>query len=248
MMCRLRMPRAVVVTTNPQASARSGQFDHGAHRRFPAALRRFAVVVLCVSAGLLSGCNDAKPQSSQTRNDTNAMRDIRIMGRKSDDAPAPTIDPTKIESRDDIVGVNQYWVQDPWIRDPSTNRVTGFMVATYFVSSATEKGAFVKGDILVTVNWLRTYSTGPVERTPLYQWELNESQSTGFRVRKKAVMGYYYGLVLKWPDNIDVAGKQIEIQISYRRASGGQVLKSTPRTFRIDPPARHAAPSMGAQR
>ncbi|MBL8879226.1 MAG: hypothetical protein JNG88_08910 [Phycisphaerales bacterium] len=191
---------------------------------------------------LVAGCVDAKPQPTQSKSDPNSLRDVRIIGRKNDDAPVPAIDPTKIEARDDIVGVNQYWGQDPWIRDPSTSRVSGFSVATYFVSSATEKGAFVKGDIVVHLNWLRTYASGEIERTPLYEWELNESQSMGFRIRKKSVMGYFYGLVLKWPETIDVSGKHIEIQISYRRLAGGAMVKSAPRTFRIEPAARHAVP------
>lgn len=197
-------------------------------------------MLLCVVQ--MIGCVDAKP--STNKSDPSALNNLRIMGRKSQEAPAPTIDPTKIEARDDVVRISQFWGQDPWIKDPATGRVTGISVATYFVSSGTEKGVFVKGDVQVTVNWLRANLHGQVERTPVYEWRLNESQSTSFRVRKKAIMGYYYGLVLKWPDEIDLSGKQIEIQISYLRQDGGTV-KSAPRSFRVEPTPRVKLPYVG---
>lgn len=197
---------------------------------------------------LLTGCSDASPSPTSSKPDAAAKaQDVRIMGRKSDDAPAPTIDPMRVETRDDIVRVHQFWSQDPWIKDPSTGRVTGFSVATYFVSSATEKGAFVSGDIQVMVYWLRPLPNGDFERTLAYQWDMNELQASSFRVRKKAILGYYYGLVLKWPETLDLSGKQIEVQIAYRRGDGG-VVRSSPRGFRIEPPPRIRAPYTEARR
>lgn len=194
------------------------------------------------------GCSDAPLSPTQAKPGAGGKSaDVRIMGRKSEDAPAPTIDPMRIETRDDIVRVHQFWSQDPWIKDPSTGRVTGFSVATYFVSSMTEKGAFVSGDIQVMVYWLHPTPNGDYERMLAYQWDLNETQASSFRVRKKAILGYYYGLVLKWPETLDLSGKQIEVQITYRRSDGG-IVRSSPRGFRIESPLRTRASYTEARR
>ena len=144
------------------------------------------------------------------------------------------IDPVKIKTGDDIVNIVQFWPQPPWLQQG--DRIVGFKVTTYFVSGQTEKGAFVPGTIFAWVYELVPDGAGGRERKLAYVWELDEAEALGFRVNKRSVMGYHYGFVLRWPEDITLEGKLIEIQFGYERLDKGVVLGSSQR-FRVPMPA-----------
>jgi len=154
----------------------------------------------------------------------------------------PTIDPTAVPTRDDIASIVQFWPTVPWIKDGATGRVNGFRATVYFISSADELGAFVSGTIMARVFVLTPDARGNVERRPVYQWGLDEQAAMPFRVRKRATGGYYYGMVLKWPDELDLSGRQVEIVFSYIRGDGVEV-KATPRSYRVPATPRMRTPA-----
>lgn len=148
--------------------------------------------------------------------------------------PPPPIDVERVVLRDDIVVIRQFWSHLPWIVGEN-DRIAGFFATTYFVSGETEKGAFVPGRILAWLYELLRQTDGTSKRQVVHTWELDHDAAMGFRVRKLAVGGYYYGLVLSWPPDIDVSGKLIEIELGYERTDG-RVIVAKPRRFRVPLP------------
>jgi hypothetical protein len=121
--------------------------------------------------------------------------------------------------RDDVVAIRQFPPPQPWLRD-ADNRITGLCLRTYFVSAATDKGVFVPGTISVRMCTLRARPGGGYERTPAHQWVFDARTAEAFRVRRQSPMGFSYGFVLRWPQELNLMGQRIEVVISYQRADG----------------------------
>ncbi len=195
----------------------------------PGSRTRLAGMALALAL-LFAGCETSQP-----------TRSARPGGRAGTDKSGQNrIDSTKVETRDDIVQIVQFWSQNPWLQD--SERVRGFKVTVYFVSGETEKGAFVPGNIMVWVYELVPTARRRYERKLVHVWELNQAEATGLRVNKLAVGGYYYGFPLQWPRELSLEGKQIEIQFGYERASNKQVVLSSPRRFRVPIPFEFVPP------
>jgi hypothetical protein len=146
---------------------------------------------------------------------------------------ANEIDPTRIRTVDDVVNIAQFWPQTPWLQ--VGDRIVGFKVTVYFVSGQAEKGVFVPGNIFVWLYELTPTERGTRERKLVHVWQFNESEALGFRVNKHGVMGYYYGFPLRWPTELALEGKLIEIQFGYERTDE-QVVLSSARRFRVPVP------------
>ncbi len=149
------------------------------------------------------------------------------------------IDPTKIETRDDIFQIVQFWPQMPWLQ--RTDRVVGFKVTVYFRSGETRLGAFVPGNIFVWVYELQPAARGRRERKLAHMWELDQAGALGYRVRKRSIQGYYYGFPLRWDDGLGLEGKLVEIQFGYERGNK-QLVLSEPRQFRVPVPVGYVPP------
>jgi len=143
------------------------------------------------------------------------------------------IDPTRIETRDDIFEIVQFWPQLPWLQ--KGNRVVGFKVTVYFRSGETELGAFVPGNICVWLHVLEPRAGGGREARLAHTWEFDQLQSVRYRVTRRAIGGYYYGFPLIWPTDLELEGKLIQIQFGYERGDG-RIVRSEPRQFRVPVP------------
>jgi hypothetical protein len=155
------------------------------------------------------------------------------------------IDPTKIETRDDVFQIVQFWPQLPWLQKGS--RIVGFKVTVYFWSGETQHGTFVPGNILVWLHELEPTADGHREPRLVHMWEFDEREALAFRVRRRSVQGYYYGFPLTWPEELTLEGKQIEIQFGYERTNE-QVVLSEPRQFRVPVPVGYRPPKEEAGR
>jgi hypothetical protein len=155
------------------------------------------------------------------------------------------IDPTTVETRDDIFSIIQFWPQYPWLQ--SSDRIVGFKVTVYFRSGKTQLGTFVPGTIFV---WLYELvpsgEGGRRERELAYGWELDEAEALSYRVTKRAIGGYYYGFPLTWPSELALEGKLVEIQFGYERADSKLIL-SEPRQFRVPVPYVYEPPVEGTE-
>jgi hypothetical protein len=209
--------------------------------RQPSAVSRRPFMPSCLRAFVLSavafcpGCQSPQPEPSKGPEP--------ILGRSHAEAPKPeTIDVAKVPERDDIVGVYRFWLPVPWLTD-SVGRIIGFQVRVYFQSAATGKGVFVPGSIYV---WLREIEPDPesgIRRRDLHLWELDRDAAYGYRVTMEAVLGYSYGFFLQWPENLDLEGREIEVQFGYERRDG-TLIRDRAHPMRVPAPSdlRHSRP------
>jgi hypothetical protein len=174
--------------------------------------RPVATGILLAAAALICGCEALAPRGAAAR---------------ADQADA------------DIVEVYSYLEGDPWVRD-GDGRIVALKMRAYFVSSATGKGRFVPGLVRGQVFLTLPRKAGGYERFRLYEWELNELETQGFRLKKPSVLGDSYGLVLRWPDKLNIMGHNIEVTISYQRGDGREI-KAPTRQLSVPLPPRYTA-------
>lgn len=197
----------------------------------PADRRRWPALLAALAWLPLAGCQPGN-RAKDPYQDIRGPQAIEVRG-------APEIDPTVVPTQDDIVQVMRF-VRDPifvWDAD----RPSGVVMSVYLVSAESQKGVFGRGPIEVTIHELR-HGRGGVERATVHTWRLTESDAMGFRVRKRSVLGYYYGLMLKWPKELDLSGREIELTISYTRGDG-RVVSTAPIRRRVPVPFGAAPPS-----
>jgi hypothetical protein len=137
----------------------------------------------------------------------------------------------KEPKRNDIVRLVQFWNPSPWLYD-STSRVIGFKVPTYFISSETEKGAFVTGKVFAWMHLVEPNEQGELFRRTVHMWQIEPDEVFQFASRKKAIGGFFHGFMLTWPTSLDVAGRTIEIEFGYQRDDAHLVMGSA-RTFLV---------------
>jgi hypothetical protein len=152
-------------------------------------------------------------------------------------APGPAI-PTGRELRDDIVAIQQFPPTNPWVRDEA-GRVVGLLTRVYFLPSAgqkeTPKGVFVPGVIKAALYAMVPREHGGLARVPVTEWSFDRREAEGLRINHPSVMGESYGLVLRWPASADVAGREIQLVLSYERMDGERVVRRGTR-FRVPLP------------
>ena len=129
---------------------------------------------------------------------------------------------TALGAADDVVAIRQFYNPLPWLRD-ADGRIMGMYTRVYLVSSRTAKGAFGSGPITVTTTRLRPRAEGGYDREPLHDWTFDEQAARGFRVVKTSKLGDSYGFVLRWPPDLDLMGRRIEVTFHYRRADGRMI-------------------------
>lgn len=147
-----------------------------------------------------------------------------------------------VHADSDIVEVYSYLEGDPWVRD-GDGRIVALKVRAYFVSTNTGKGRFVPGLIRAQMALSLARKSGGYERFRLYEWELNEFETQGFRLKKPSVLGDSYGLVLRWPDKLNIMGQNVEVTVGYKRGDGREIKAPTrqlavplpPRYTKLDP-------------
>lgn len=156
--------------------------------------------------------------------------------------PQKTIDAQTIPTQDDIYEVVHFWQQLPWLYEG--NKPVGFKVPTYFLSSQTRKGTYVSGPIFVSLFRFDRAKGPEFARQLAYRWELSPADAMPFRIAKQTLLGYGYGFMLKWPDELDVAGREIDVEISYQRGDG-RTIKGSSKRLRVPSGPDIAAPARG---
>lgn len=143
--------------------------------------------------------------------------------------PGTEVDTRRVELRDDITDISCRWKDPIWIH--KAGDVVGFRVPVFFISSETRLGAFVSGDIQVNL-YLLEREQDEVLRGLVHTWELSPEKAADFRLRRTVVGGYMYGLILAWPEEFDLHGRHIEIEIQYIRGDG-QTISYPPKLYRV---------------
>lgn len=120
--------------------------------------------------------------------------------------------------RDDIVAIHQFLPNPPWVRDDD-GRASGLRPRVYFISAETGRGVFVPGPFAVDLVERVPTSDG-YERILRHTWSFSHREALGFRITKSSAMGESYGLVLRWPDELELGGTEIQLLYRYQRGDG----------------------------
>lgn len=143
---------------------------------------------------------------------------------------------------DRIVAIRHFYAQRPWFHD-SDGKVIGFTVRTYFVSGETDKGVFVPGRITVTMNVLERSLEGGFDQTFAHRWTFSEREAASFRyvTDRVALLGDSYGFVLRWPPDLELMGRRIDVQFTYERTDG-RIIAGPRRQFQVELPSGFPRP------
>lgn len=158
---------------------------------------------------------------------------------------------------DDIVAIMQYHAAEPWLRDEE-GRVTGITARVYFLAARPGrgdfKGYFVPSAFSAGVYAMLRRTDGTYARELAYEWHFDPALAAAFRVTKPSLMGESYALPLRWPAELNLMGREIQIEVRYQRRDGNMVVKRGSR-FRVPVPSgpiaeppRAAAPAPAASR
>lgn len=162
-------------------------------------------------------------------------------GGVSEQQQAAAVDPTRIEERDDIYEVVNFWANEPWLREGG--RVVGFRVSTRFVASESNKGAFVPGRIFI---WLYGYEPnfdGVVQRKLLHVWEMDRNEAMGWRITRRTRTGLAYWFLMRWPDELNLQGRRIDVEVGYERVRDKRLIMSGTKLLEVPSSAPAPAPA-----
>ena len=130
----------------------------------------------------------------------------------------------------DIVHVFLIYPTVPWLvfDDQGGGVVDGFTCSAYLISpvydpvsgKVHEKGVFGTGTIVVEMYRLDRDAAGGEISALVQTWELPPDKAMKFRGRKPKLLGWGYGLRLKWDKDVKVAGEDVAIVVKYVRDDG----------------------------
>lgn len=158
--------------------------------------------------------------------------------------------------RDDIVEIHQYLMRPAWLKDEE-GRINGLRVRTYFLPAALPgkeiaKGVFVSGRFTCSLYALGPRPDGTYQRELVHSWSFDAREAAGFRVTEASIMGDSYGLFLIWPEEVDLPGREVMLEVQYQRRDGRVVAYRgarmlVPGPVRVSPAARTRSRPYGRQ-
>ncbi|MCG8408765.1 MAG: hypothetical protein MI923_26465 [Phycisphaerales bacterium] len=187
--------------------------------------RNISISAVLMFCALISGCMHpivAEDWGAPPKNETVLTSDLGPVTIPDEDAVS------------DIVRVNKIFGQFPWLsfNSDGSDRINGFKCSIYLEGSqSNSKGVFGNGTIVVTMFRLDTGPNGEVA-TPVFEWMLPPDVAYQFRAKEPTLLGWGYGLRLKWDDNVKVVGSKIAILIKYVR-DDGSVVRSSRKVLRV---------------
>jgi len=125
---------------------------------------------------------------------------------------------------------------DPWINfNPELYpNPDGISVMLYLISGRTGKGAFGDGVIRATMYVLEPGPDGKRKRRKVHEWRFEPDEAYPYRIKKKYLIGWAYGLRLCW-GKADVLGKEIALVFEFERRDG-KIIRAQPKLLRVPPP------------
>lgn len=136
-----------------------------------------------------------------------------------------------------IIRVHKFFPPSPWLSfsGDGTGRAEGVRCTVYLEGPEGPQGVFGDGTIVVSMFEIRLAVNGRDEAMKLHEWELSPEEAYPWRAKQKTAMGWGYGLRLQWPDDLDVAGKQVAFVIRYVRTDG-RVVGSSRQVLKVPIP------------
>ena len=143
---------------------------------------------------------------------------------------------------ENVIQIHKFFATEPWLRFRRDAELDGIKVnALYLVDGRTGKGAFGEGTIVVNLYRIDREPSGDDVATMVYEWSYDTEQAMPFRSTKRSMLGWGYQLRLHWGE-LELAGKQIELEILFER-SDGRVVGSPTTRFRV-PVLRSRRPTL----
>ncbi len=202
--------------------------------------RHKCVFFLAASAIMLTtACSDARWNWWEPADDS-SRRNAPVPVTSGSGNKQPTVTVVSEEERSDIVQVINFIPTNPWlVFDPLEGKVDGFKSTVYLAAPLKGERSGVKGffgDGTIIVQMFRAEpdeTTGKDRMELVHTWELPPEESYQWRARDMSILGWGYGLRLRWPEDLDVAGRKVSFLISYRRSDGRLISSSRPIVRRV---------------
>lgn len=179
----------------------------------------------CILA-LVTGCGEQGGVAQQQQQPLKPIRTSSI-------EPKPISAPPSAEESN-IIRVNKIFDSFPWLSFASdgSGRVDGFKCAVYLEGARSTKGVFGTGTLVVSMYRLDADALGREVPTEVQCWTFTRDEAMQFRAREMKMLGWGYGLRLRWDDQVKVSGKKIAVVIKYVR-DDGRVVSSSRKVLRV---------------
>jgi hypothetical protein len=140
-----------------------------------------------------------------------------------------------------IVRVSKFFSSEPWLSfdDDGSGRINGFRCTVYLEGAGSPLGVFGTGTIIVAMFRLDRDPLGREIATPLQEWEMPADKAYPWRSKNRTLLGFGYGMRLRWDEQLKVAGKQVAFMVKYVR-DDGHIINSSRQVLKV--PLRGAAP------
>lgn len=136
-----------------------------------------------------------------------------------------------------VTGVAAFYAPySPWIWNDDRSKVIGLAINALYLTGPNSLGVFGDGAIQPRIYVLEG-PPGPAAEKPrlVKEWSFDPQQALPWRANKRTALGWGYGLRLIWGDELDLAGKEVRITVSFER-SDGKIFHSGQKDFEV--PAR----------
>jgi hypothetical protein len=135
----------------------------------------------------------------------------------------------------DVLGVHAYFhPYNPWIWDEARTRPRGIVIQALYLEGPGDPVQGVFGDGVIRPKmFTKVVDANGREQWPLVkEWAFDVDAAMPFRSKKPTAQGYGYALYLPWGDEVDVAGREIRMVVTFERADG-QTITSAKKDFRV---------------
>lgn len=189
--------------------------------------RRLSCAVLLCATSAWSGCTQQEMS-------------------KWESAKHPLLGPPSAPVETNIVRVNKFFSQTPWLsfKNDGSKKVDGVSFSLYLEGPSAPKGVFGTGTIVVTMYRLDTDPLGKEVATQVKEWVMTSDEAYPWRAKTPTALGWGYGMRLNWGDGVEVAGKQIALVAKYVREDG-RVVSSSRQVLKV--PANGAKTSFASR-
>jgi hypothetical protein len=160
-----------------------------------------------------------------------------VTGPSGDKTPTVTI--VSEDERSDIIQVINFIPTNPWlIFDPLDGKVDGFKCTVYLAAPlqgerSGTKGFFGDGTIIIQMFQGGGDDSENSRMELVHTWELPPEEAAKWRAKKMTVLGWGYGLRLRWPETVTAGGHKVSFLVSYRRSDGRLISSSRPIVRRV---------------
>lgn len=134
-----------------------------------------------------------------------------------------------------VLGVSCFYDPfNPWIWNEDHTQVRGVKIGAMFLLGPESTGVFGDGIILPKLFVSYRNEQGKRAYKLVKEWSFDVDQAMPFRAKRRTRWGWGYALFLPWGD-IDLAGRDVRITVSFKRADG-LLISGSKKDFRVPRP------------